>query len=406
MTDATAVRIAAPAPEQAASGSRLLLRRCACGGVPGVDGECAACRAKRLQRSILRAPLEVAPPDDEFERAAERAGDAVARGTHAPVLRRSPNATAAPGSGSLGLGPGTGLPASERGYMQDRLGHDFRSVRIHTGPQAAAAAEAVEARAFTVGRDVVFGAGEYAPGSAAGRRLLAHELTHVAQGDSAAQHRLRRTPARKVSCAPGPLNLPDGSSVADPVATITDAENGANATLDAAIDELSFAIDQVRGGADPGWPTISDSVGLAVSIMGLDPNRRETWTGNGIGTAGLLLRRFRLVRGTIGAGSFFFTCLGPANGTIGACAGPICAGGINAASCADSFRINFCAPWWALGPDNQAETLLHESFHNFAGFIQDRGREGNAGCYSRAAQIMANVDPAFQRADLCPDPAP
>jgi uncharacterized protein DUF4157 len=406
VTAAVAARVATPAPEQALSSSPLVIRRCACGGTPGVDGECAACRAKRLQRTLLRAPIEVGPPDDEFEREAERASDAVARGTRADGLRPSPLGTRGSGSGldMVGLGPGKTLPPDERAFMQERLGHNFRGVRIHTGEQAAAAAEAVEARAFTVGSDVVFGAGQYAPGTAAGRRLLAHELTHVAQGHATQPGLLRRTPARKVSCAPGPLNLPDGSSVADPVATITDAENGANATLDAAIDELSFTIDRINAGAEVGWPTISDNLAHAISVMGLDPNDRAVWTGRGIGTAGLLLRRLRLVRGTIGRGSFFFTCLGPPSGTIGACSGPICPGGVNAASCAGSFRINFCAPWWGLGPENQAETLLHESFHNFAAFILDAGREGNAGCYSRFAQIVANVDPAFQRADICPDP--
>jgi Domain of unknown function (DUF4157) len=394
------------APERAPSSSPILVRRCACGGTPGVDGECAACRAKRLQRSLLRAPLEVGPPDDQFEREAEQVAEAVARGTRDDRLRRSPLGTRGSASGgeTIGLGPGTTLPPSERAFMQDRLGHDFRSVRIHTGEQAAASAQGVEARAFTVGSDVVFGAGEYAPGTTAGRKLLAHELTHVAQGDASAPRRLRRTPARKVSCAPGPLRLADGTEIADPVAVLTDAENGANATLDAAIDELSFTIDQINAGAPVGWPTISDNLGHAISVMGLDPNDAAVWSGRGIGTAGLLLRRWQLVRGTIGAGSFFFTCIGPATGSFGNCAGDICANNPNAVSCAGSFRIFFCDPYWHQGAEAQAETLLHESFHNFAAFIQDAGREGNAGCYSRSAQIAANVDPAFQRADLCPDP--
>ncbi len=408
MTTAAVLQVAPAATERAVRSSPILVRRCACGGTPGLDGECAGCRAKRLQRSLLRAPLEVGPPDDAYEREAENAAAAVARGTRADGLRRSPLGTAASSTGeAIGLGAGQPLAAAERAFMQDRLGHDFRSVRIHTGEQAAAAADAVEARAFTIGSDIVFGAGQYAAATAAGRHLLAHELTHVAQGDTGAPGRLRRTPARKVSCAPGPLTLSDGTEIADPVAVLTDAENSANATLDAAIDELSFTIAQINAGAEVGWPTISDNLGHAISVMGLDPNSRAVWTGRGIGTAGLLLRRFQLVRGTIGAGSFFFTCIGPARGTIGNCAeGEICSGGINAVSCPGSFRIHFCEPYWRNGPEAQAETLLHESFHNFAAFIGDTGREGNAGCYSRSAQIIANVDPAFQRADLCPDPAP
>ncbi len=65
--------------------------------------------------------------------------------------------------------------------MEPRFGHDFSQVRIHTDERAAETARAVNALAYTVGRDVVFGAGQYAPQTDEGRRLLAHELTHVVQ---------------------------------------------------------------------------------------------------------------------------------------------------------------------------------------------------------------------------------
>lgn len=68
--------------------------------------------------------------------------------------------------------------------MEGRFGHDFSDVRVHTGERAAASAESVGALAYTVGRNVVFGAG-YSPGSVQGRRLLAHELAHVVQQSSA-----------------------------------------------------------------------------------------------------------------------------------------------------------------------------------------------------------------------------
>jgi len=65
--------------------------------------------------------------------------------------------------------------------MEPRFGHDFGRVRVHTNTRAAESAEAVNALAYTVGRNVVFGTGRYEPGTGEGRRLLAHELTHVAQ---------------------------------------------------------------------------------------------------------------------------------------------------------------------------------------------------------------------------------
>lgn len=76
-----------------------------------------------------------------------------------------------------------GLPLdnSTRAFMESRFGHNFTNVRVHTDSRATEAARAVNARAFTMGRDVVFGKGEYAPEAIQGKRLLAHELTHVLQ---------------------------------------------------------------------------------------------------------------------------------------------------------------------------------------------------------------------------------
>ncbi len=73
------------------------------------------------------------------------------------------------------------LDAGSRRTMEPRLGHDFSQVRIHTGPLAEASAKTVHANAYTVGLHVVFGSSQYRPGTPAGDRLLAHELTHVVQ---------------------------------------------------------------------------------------------------------------------------------------------------------------------------------------------------------------------------------
>ena len=77
--------------------------------------------------------------------------------------------------------PGQPLDGPTRAYMEPQFGHDFSRVRVHTDARAAESARAVNALAYTVGRDVVFGNGQYAPAAGAGRRLLAHELTHVVQ---------------------------------------------------------------------------------------------------------------------------------------------------------------------------------------------------------------------------------
>jgi hypothetical protein len=125
----------------------MLRRKCACGGTPGPTGECEQCRRKRLQRSASAAGPAVAPPV-----------------VH-EVLRS----------------PGAPLDAAVRGRMEPRFGHSFADVRVHADGRAAESARAVGAHAYAAGTHVVFGAGRYAPGSAEGERLIAHELAHVVQ---------------------------------------------------------------------------------------------------------------------------------------------------------------------------------------------------------------------------------
>lgn len=128
-------------------------RRCACGGAVGPSGECAACRAKRLQR--------------------EASGHAPAPPIVHDVLRS----------------PGRQLEPGVREEMESRFGHDFSRVRVHDSDAAEASASAIGARAYTLGSDLVFGAGGYRPESRAGRRLLAHELAHVVQQGGRASSR-------------------------------------------------------------------------------------------------------------------------------------------------------------------------------------------------------------------------
>ena len=73
------------------------------------------------------------------------------------------------------------LAESEHAYFEPRFGVDFSQVRLHSDAQAAESARAVNAKAHTLGQDVVFGTGQDKPGTSEGRRLMAHELTHVVQ---------------------------------------------------------------------------------------------------------------------------------------------------------------------------------------------------------------------------------
>ena len=111
---------------------------------------------------------------DEVRRSADASASAVAEvaPTTADRIGRSRSA-------------GASLPRSERSFFEPRLGRDLSSVRLHTGPEASELASSLGARAFTTGSDIFFRSGEYRPQSPDGRRLLAHELVHVAQHDGA-----------------------------------------------------------------------------------------------------------------------------------------------------------------------------------------------------------------------------
>jgi Domain of unknown function (DUF4157) len=141
----------------------LLERKCACGGTPGVDGECAECRGNRLQRGY-------------FDRA-EPVNEA------SPIVHEGVQT------------PGQPLSPETRAFMEPRFAHDFSKVRVHTDAKAAESAQAVHAAAYTIGPDIAFGAEQHAPGTREGRRLLAHELTHVVQQDRAATEPVARLTA-------------------------------------------------------------------------------------------------------------------------------------------------------------------------------------------------------------------
>src|SRR5262245_6990875 len=99
----------------------------------------------------------------------ESGSAATAPATAPPIVDRALNS------------PGQPLDAVTRAFFEPRFGQDFSHVLVHTNAQAAESTRAVNALAYTIGRDVVFGTGQYAPHSETGRRLLAHELTHVMQ---------------------------------------------------------------------------------------------------------------------------------------------------------------------------------------------------------------------------------
>lgn len=112
---------------------------------------------------------------------------------------------------------GAPLDASTGAIMSSHFGHDFADVRIHTGDDAAQAANNISARAFTLGRNIYFGAGRFDPRVADGKKLLAHELTHVIQQERAtAVVTVQRAPENPDGGVPNTVSAPSPKSSSDP----------------------------------------------------------------------------------------------------------------------------------------------------------------------------------------------
>jgi hypothetical protein len=151
-----------PEPQEASSGA------------PSIQRACPTCEEDELRRQPIKEEeeeLQRQPIEDEEE-------ELQAKATSGRISEANPNIESRIQSLK---GGGRPLSENDRAFFEPRFGHDFSQVRMHSDAKAAEAARAVNARAFTVGNDMVFGERQYAPGTTAGQRLLAHELTHVVQ---------------------------------------------------------------------------------------------------------------------------------------------------------------------------------------------------------------------------------
>jgi hypothetical protein len=156
----------------------------------------------QLQRAIgnqgvqrfIQAKLTISQPGDLYEQEADLVADQVmatpahhaVSGTPPRIQRFSGQSNgqpdAVPASVDQALAsPGRPLDPALRQDMEQRFGHDFSRVQVHYGTVAERSAQEVNAHAYTVGHDIVFGAGQFAPRMPDGRRLIAHELAHVVQ---------------------------------------------------------------------------------------------------------------------------------------------------------------------------------------------------------------------------------
>jgi Domain of unknown function (DUF4157) len=158
-----------------------------------------------LKSGMIQFELKVNEPGDMYEQEADRiAGQVMATPAHnglngAASIQRATGPSAsetatAPASVEQALATsGQPFEPGLRREMEQHFGWDFSRVRVHTGAAAERSAREVNARAYTVGSSMVFAAGEFNPSTLGGRRLLAHELTHVVQQSGAAANVVRRS---------------------------------------------------------------------------------------------------------------------------------------------------------------------------------------------------------------------
>lgn len=378
----------------------MLQLKCACGNHTPAGGECAECTKKKhsMQRTALSTN----------EKGTRGAGD-VPPIVH-DVLRS----------------PGQPLDVATRALLEPHFGHDFSQVRVHTDARAVESARMVDALAYTVGRNVVFGAGQYVPGTNAGQKLLAHELTHVVQqsksspysqlhldsrtGDShesAAQQEetlmgrdslifnlssrntapssgliQRRIVRDHVSCRQNGLTNPNLTG--DEVIAALEAADSEAITLALRAELLlDFHLLLVQAGepVDPDFDTIlQEELGLTLTNPAhfrLIEQQRE---------------RFKRVRETLESGYLRYICRGGTVTLVG-CTPGTC--GTNFAfSCPGNRLVVLCQAFWD-GQAEQAGTILHEPFHiwfDMARHNPSALRRADASCFEAFARRLAGED--------------
>lgn len=280
--------------------SRLLQRKCACGGTPGPSGECAECRKKRLRRSSNggSGPPTVPPVVHEVVRSPGRPLDANTRASmeerfghdfgKMSVYSRSLQGS----SGATSIGPvdqyereadAVASHASAATPMPTKGSADFGSVRVHTDSRAAESARELDASAYTLGHHIVFDAGRYAPRTDEGRALLAHELTHVLQQTSPATGVLQRNPDDK------------GGSKEKPAAKFTGCDEDRQIMI-------NDAIKQANGLASRALQTFERDIPLSFEMSAM----RSHFGSLGSDQKSTIIERYKHIRANMGSKTY--TC--------------------------------------------------------------------------------------------------
>jgi len=391
----------------------VLQRKCACGQHAG-GGECEECKKKNEGSAAGYGSLQ------------RKASSAESTPAVPPIVHE------------VLCSPGQPLDATTREFFEPRFGYDFSRVRVHTDARAAESARAVDALAYTAGNDIAFAAGQFAPETAQGRSVLAHELTHVlqARNTNAAREFSGVSGASDTSeieadatarffergtLAPGATRLPgrvqetahpeklsrlvdakaltckagvDGAP-ADPLATLTEADQHAQALAGATSVLLTLAA---------GFPDIDDGVTRAYKgIFGSPPKVaggfqdrfhgtvkktfNEAFAGELEGRAGRFERltkafdqsiRYRCINGPVNQDGCSTDC-----------------NHADASACENVSSIFICPTFWGVQQPSKATLLIHEATHMVFGLPEKDAPGGpkssRAECYASLVSDLFNL---------------
>jgi hypothetical protein len=392
-------------------------------------------KQKSKQNTVFFQPkLTINPPDDQYEREADSVAEHVMR---MPItrndslffspasissvqrkcaeceeeekLQRKENGKGeveAPGTlesyvESINSG-GKALPNDVRSFFEPRFGYDFSNVRIHNDSVAAKSAQGINALAYTSGNNIVFNQNQYSPETDSGKRLLAHELTHVVQqGESLKTKTVQRSVGRRSRCA---ANI--HGSPADPLNEFSAAnERAVNMSLGAShlLFSDSLFIQDPSFGPSSTLPLYRSRFGTPTVQGTKFKNRFDNSLHNTMLIAEssemqFLSNRFQRISNFL-SGNIHFICTGTSRTEIGEC-NHRCGANTVLASCPAGHgnEMAVCSGFWnILSVDLRAIGMIHEVSHMLYGFGDrdtapyaqtDRQRRREPECY---ASLVADI---------------
>ncbi len=252
---------------------------------PVIQRQCDNCeKEEKVQRAADKKEEEKLQrsPDKKEEEKVHRSAD---KKEEEKLQKKESNSNAMPASNVSSYvnslnSKGSPMPQQSKQFFSARMGYDFGDVKIHTDKEAAESAKAVNARAYTVGNNIVFNEGQYNNESTEGKKLMAHELVHVLQQASNSANMLQRITCDGTAAAPPRVAQATNNPIDARAQAIIDIASG---TQSASIKSVSV-VTQIICKYYPGDAALVNSVIYNASLSGLETTRQ----GSGASATGII----------------------------------------------------------------------------------------------------------------------